>query len=363
MITLNAPRRILVVVTLRIGDVLLATPLIRSLRQAWPGAEIDVLVFEQTEGVLSGNPDIKRILTIARRPGFWKHLGLVTGLFRRYDLAVTTLMGDRPVLYTWLAGKVRLGVLDNSRRQRWKQRLLSGWAAFDNLGTHTVLMNLALADLLGIRRSHDIVAAWSNADEETAAGALPFDVRLESFAVLHPYPRFPYKMWRVEGWIELAQWLAANGIRPVLTGGKSPDELAYLDQLAHSMPAGTANMAGRLSLSQSAFLVSRARYYVGPDTALTHAAAALGTPTVALFGPSNPVKWGPWPRGHAQDRNPYQMKGEQRVGNVVLLQGRDECVPCMQEGCDRHPASPSACLQELETARVIAALQEFSQGA
>ena len=120
-------------------------------------------------------------------------------------------------------------------------------------------------------------------------------------------------------------------------------------------------MIGKLSLAESAFLISRAKYYVGPDTALTHMAAALGTPTVALFGPSNPVKWGPWPKGYEEYRNPYTMKGTQRVNNVVLVQGEGNCVPCMEEGCDRHNASLSDCLQNLPAARVITAIRDLSK--
>jgi heptosyltransferase-3 len=87
-------------------------------------------------------------------------------------------------------------------------------------------------------------------------------------------------------------------------------------------------------------------------------AAALGTPTIALFGPSNPVKWGPWPKGYEQYTNPYRMEGTQRVNNVV--QGAGDCVPCMHEGCDRHNASLSDCLQNLPVAKVIAAIRELS---
>ena len=85
----------------------------------------------------------------------------------------------------------------------------------------------------------------------------------------------------------------------------------------------------------------------------------LGTPTVALFGPSNAVKWGPWPKDYAEDRNPWGMRGTQRVNNVVLLQGEGDCVPCMLEGCDRHNDSLSECLQKLPAARAIDALREL----
>ena len=62
-----APHSVLVIVTRRIGDVLLTTPLIRTLKRAWPGAAIDVLVFEGTAGVLASNPDIRSVLAIAER--------------------------------------------------------------------------------------------------------------------------------------------------------------------------------------------------------------------------------------------------------------------------------------------------------
>lgn len=358
---LKAPSRILVVVTLRIGDVLLSTPVIRSLHLAWPQAKIDVLVFEHTEGILLRNPDIDRVITVPARPKFWQHLRLILSLFRRYDLALTTLLGDRPTLYTWFAGKTRIGMQDGSKKEHWKQYLLTRWANFEHVDSHTVLTNLGLVDLLGIKRSHEVVVAWNPSDEISVAGALPFEIGAETYAVLHMSPKFTYKMWQRDGWIELAKWLAENGIRSVLTGSSDPAELAYVEQIYRSMPSSTVSVIGKLSLAESAFLISRAKYYVGPDTALTHMAAALGTPTVALFGPSNPVKWGPWPKGYEEYRNPYRMKGTQHVNNVVLVQGEGDCVPCMEEGCDRHNASLSDCLQNLPVARVIAAIRDLSR--
>lgn len=357
---MNPPRKILVAVPLRIGDVLLATPLIRSLRQAWPQARLEVLVFENTEGILQRNPDIDRVITVPTRPRFWQHLRLVAGLFRRYDLAVTPLLGDRPTLYAWLAGKVSIGMQDGSDKERWKQRLLTKWAFFDRIDTHTVLTSLGIADQLGIPRSHEVVAAWSADDDAIVAGLLPFSPDAQSYAVLHLSPKFRYKMWKDENWVEVARWLETKGIRTVLTGSGAPDEMDYVDGIAGLMPPGTVNMAGKLSLAQSACLISRAKCYVGPDTAMTHVAAALGTSTVALFGPSNPVKWGPWPKGYVDDVNPYRMTGaHQRVNNTILLQGEGDCVPCMEEGCDRHNDSLSACLQNLPTRRVLDALQEL----
>ena len=345
-------KRILVVVTRRIGDVLLSTPLIRSLRHAFPESEIDVLVFEGTEGILMGNPDVNHVILINHRLKFGKHLAFLAKLWRRYDLAVSLIPGDRPTLYACIAGKKSIGLLIDSKEQSWKKKLLSRWVPFDNLNTHTVSMNLAIAKALGIEPCHEVVISWK---PEDAAPAFDFD---QPYAVLHVYPMYAYKMWKKEAWIELAQWLDRKGLRIVLTGGSNEAEVRYIADLLPRFPENTIDLSGKLSLGGVAHLLSHARAYVGPDTAVTHMAAASGIPTVALFGPSNPVKWGPWPKAYVGD-NPYMLRGTQRVGNVILLQGKEECVPCMEEGCERNVNSESACLQNLPANEAIAALEEL----
>src|SRR5579862_7618570 len=88
--------RVLVVVLRRLGDVLLTTPLIRSVKRAYPDASVDALVFAGTEGVLTGNPDLSAVLTISQRPGVGETLALMLRLLRRYDLALSAQTGDRP---------------------------------------------------------------------------------------------------------------------------------------------------------------------------------------------------------------------------------------------------------------------------
>jgi len=359
------PATILVVVTRRIGDVLLTTPLIRSLKNAWPDAQIDALVFKGTEGILSANPDIRDLTTIAARPSLGEHLGLLGKIWRRYDLAVSVIPGDRPTIYAWAAGKFRVGIVVAGTKHRWKQLLLNRWAPLDDLNTHTLLMNLKLADLLGIKPDHEVVVSWSDEDEKQARSLLPFDMETTPYALLHPYPMYAYKTWHRQGWLDLATWLDSQGMHIVLSGGNSAQELAYVHELATSMPSSVKsviNMAGKLSLGAVGFVASRAKIYVGPDTAVTHIAAAAGTPTVALYGPSNPVKWGPWPRsfrGSDGNANPFVMRGSQAVGNVALVQGNDprDCVPCLGEGCEKHINSLSDCLQHLPATRVIAAAE------
>ena len=353
---MTPPRTVLVVVTRRIGDVLLTTPLIRSLKEAWPNAAIDVLVFAGTEGVLVANPDIRRVITIAERPRLLQHLAQLWRIARRYDVALSAVPSDRPTLYAWLAGRWRAGLVIDERKHRWKTWLLQRWIPFDDLNTHTVLMHLALVSTLAIAPRFDVVAAWRPQDRPLLEQQVPFSL-VQPYVVLHLFPKFNYKMWNSIAWIETAGWLQAQGFHIVLTGGTDSAELEYVAKIARDI-GNAINLAGKLTLSQAAYLLAHARLYVGPDTALTHIAAALGVRVVALYGPSNPVKWGPWPAGYANAANPWRRHGSQRVNNVTLIQGQSACVPCLKEGCDRHIGSYSECLQQLPSARVITAISD-----
>ena len=105
-IELPARPRILVVALRRLGDVLLTTPLIRSLRRAWPDATIDALVFADTAGILAGNPDLNGVVAMPPRPTALQSLALAARLWRQYDLAISTQCGDRPTFFAFVAGRV-----------------------------------------------------------------------------------------------------------------------------------------------------------------------------------------------------------------------------------------------------------------
>jgi len=363
---LNLPipvNSILVVCPRRVGDVLFATPVVRSLKTTYSNAAIDMLVFEGTEGIVSANSDLRQVLTIAQRPRWREHLSLYKAIWRGYDLAVSVQASDRSTLYAWASGRVSIGILVQDRKSWWKRRVLDDWVALDNLGTHTVSMNTRLLDLLGVTTLPTPVIGWSKTDEEMIQSIFPSDGEQRTYVVLHVSPKFSYKQWTVSGWIELAQWLARRGLKVVVTAGDSEQDHAYAAKLFCSFPSESINLAGKISLPALGCLLSQATLYVGTDTAVTHMAAALGVPTVALFGPSNPIKWGPWPKNwSAASPSPWKFHGSQQQGNVFLLQGEGDCVPCLHEGCDRHVNSLSDCLQTLPASRVIeAARSMFAQ--
>lgn len=163
----------LVVCPRRIGDVLFATPVVRSLKSAYPGAAIDMLVFDGTEGIVSANPDVRKVLTISSRPGLKEHVSLYKAIWRRYDLAVSVQVSDRSTLYAWASAKVSVGIVVKEPNAWWKRQLLTDWVPLDNLGTHTLSMNLRLLDLLGVMPLATPVIGWSKTDEEMVRSVFP----------------------------------------------------------------------------------------------------------------------------------------------------------------------------------------------
>jgi heptosyltransferase-3 len=337
--------RVLVVTLRRIGDVLLTTPLIRSLRRAWPEATIDALVFADTAGILAGNPDLDNIVTIPPQPSAAQTLILGARLFRGYDLAVSTQSGDRPTGFAIAGGRACVAPVAANVNGRVKEALLTRCIAVTP-GLHRVEEMLRLADALGIARVPELVCPRVAETGERPAGP---------YAVIHAAPMFRYKQWTMSGWRELAGALTARGLNVIATGGPAEAERHYLDDVWNG--ARVTRRDGELTWSQLAGLLSQARVYIGPDTSVTHLAAASGCPTVALYGPTDPRLWGPWPVG-GMDQIWTAASTIQRRGNVWLVQNALPCMPCQLEGCERRLDSYSQCLDEMAPGQVIAAADQ-----
>src|SRR5688572_14206905 len=123
--TLPERPKILVIALRRLGDVLLTTSLVRSLRRGYPKARIDMLVFAGTEGILEGNPDVDMVVTVPMRATVGDSLALIRRIAGCYDLAVSTQTGDRPTLLAFAAAWQRIGFVPSTGQGLWwKKRVL-----------------------------------------------------------------------------------------------------------------------------------------------------------------------------------------------------------------------------------------------
>jgi heptosyltransferase III len=356
MIVLPPRARILVVTLRRLGDVLLTTPLIRSLKQAFPDATIEALVFAGTEGILAGNPDLAGVITMSPRAASGG-LALVRALWRQYDLAVSTQSGDRPTLFAWIAGRVSGGLVAPQGGTVWLKRMALDYPVAVNEARHRVEEVLELAAALEIPGVRQLVCP---------SGALRADLLPKGdYAVIHAGPMFRYKRWTVEGWRALAGALTERGLAVMATGGPSPEDRRYSDEVwacgARNAPA-VHRLDGVLTWPELARVIGRARVYIGPDTSVTHLAAATGVMTVALYGPTDPRRFGPWPVGGSGGA--WEAASTiQRRGNVWLVQNPLPCLPCQSEGCERRLDSYSRCLDQLSPRQVLAAVDQALAGA
>jgi heptosyltransferase-3 len=354
--------RILFVVPAQLGDVLLCTPAIHAARLRWPQARIEVLGFAGTLDLLEGNPDVNGLVEIRASAESNLKTKLLEALriWRRYDLALVARTGDRAHVAGWLAAPKRSVMLPGDGSGGWKRRAAQH-AEVEAAGIPIVLGNLAL------------LSPWVEAPTTLSLQApppLPLPASVEAAlrhpcVVVHVPSMWRYKQWPVEYFRSVVEGLLADGVQVVLTGSASANDQALI---APIRDAGTEpdliDVAGCLQLRQLRALLERADAYLGPDTSVTHLAAAVGLPVVAVFGPSRPDHFGPWPREHAPAQ-PWQQRAQrQQVGEIVVLQGPDRpdrphCVPCNGMGCERRSDSCSLCLERLAPERVLPELRRI----
>lgn len=351
-------RSVLVVVTRQIGDVLLTTPLIRLARERWPDATIDVLGIAGTLGMLRGNPDVSHLVEMPARPRVRDILRLARRIARRYDLALVADIGDRAHLIGWIAARQRSGVLPGENRSNWWKRRLLGHAVTSagDLGeTHVVTEKTALLD------PWQPPGAPVPAVVPPAPEALPpvLQARLApGYVVMHTPSMWPYKQWPLEHFRQLAGFLATAGRQVVLTGSMGAHDRACIAAMEGAAPPRLLLDAGALNFNQLSALLQGASLYIGPDTSVSHLAAACGTPVLAIFGPTNPQRWAPWPRGVSPVRF-MRRSPAQTAGNVTVMQSTLPCVPCGRAGCEDHRQSPTECLPGIEAGRVAAQVLEM----
>jgi len=369
------PKKVLFIATRQIGDVLVTTPLISKARELWPDAEFHFLGYRDKLEMLKGNPDITELIESSDRPRLPEYLSLFNRLFQRYDLAIVTQPSDRAYLYGLLAALRRVGVIGGhpqgvgdadrktERQNAWKKAICIHTVNVDYFKQHVIIEKLRLLEVF-YKNAKDLfskpIVVTPPKDESLTpviAGQLQ-----SPYVVVHPGPLTAYKRWPLAYWQTLITWLVSQGWQVVLSASPAKQDLQLNQDILSLLDENTRqkviDTAGKLSIPQAASLIRDALLYVGVDTSITHLAAACNTKTIALFGPTPPTNFGPWPNGFI-GTEPYALRARtQSNSNITILQGPGECVPCRKAGCDDHPNSLSECLDLLEPAQVITAIEQ-----
>jgi heptosyltransferase-3 len=351
-VPLESLSRALVVKLRHHGDVLLASSVLGALKAQAPRLEIDALVYDDTAPMLEGHPALARLHTVGRR---WRGLGPVARaaaewrLFaelrsRRYDLIVH--LSEQP-RGAWLARTLgaRYGVAPRqpARGAWWARSFSHLYPLVQNGRRHQVELNLDALRRIGAQPSVEqrrvAFVPGEPAERRVAALLAEHGVAPGTFIHVHPASRWRFKCWPAAKNAELIDRLAQAGRRAILTAAPDADELALVEDIVRRASSRPVNLAGQVSIKELGALSACARLFVGVDSMPMHLASAMGVPTVALFGPSGDIEWGPWNVAHR------------------VVTSNHPCRPCGYDGCGGGKLSE--CLTTVSVDQVFAAAQEL----
>ncbi len=336
--------RILVIQTAFLGDVVLTTPLLRELDRANPDATITVVTTPLGAATLAGLPFIDELIPFDKKEkdkglaGMWR---LIARLRReRFDLAIAAQRSGRTGLLVRASGaKTRVGF--EGAAGAWAYTVNARW----DPGRHAVHRYLALAGPCGSNPEaadpDPVLAILPQARERVAALLSEAGIdRGDGVVAIAPGSIWGTKRWTPEGFAAVAAGVRALGPMPVLVG--SPQEAELCNQIAALAGGGVPVLAGRTGIPDLAALCARASAVVTNDSGPGHVASAVGTPVVAIFGPTVPA-FGYTPYGTAN--------------RIVELDGLD-CRPCDRHGPQVCPLGHHRCMKDIEPAIVMRALSD-----
>ncbi|MDQ6656407.1 MAG: putative lipopolysaccharide heptosyltransferase III [Verrucomicrobiota bacterium] len=286
---------ILLIQLKRIGDLVLTTPAIAAVRQHFPSARISLVVAAGSRELLPAIAGIDRTF-IAR--GKISDAASWFGVARRkYDYCVDFTHSDRSAFLAVLSGARKRISFGHAELQSQVRALTYNVLVNAPLRSlHTVDYHLALLAPLGIHDAPPEVRLQLPPDaDEQAARALAQAHIHSDFVLLHPGSARIEKFWEPERWSRLVDWAARRGLACVVTGGTAELEQTHLAAIKAQaqIQSPLVDLSGKLSLLALAALIRRARLLVTVDSAPAHLAAAMQTPQVVLFGPTNPLHWRP----------------------------------------------------------------------
>ncbi len=340
-IRLDGAQRILLVKPSALGDVIHTLPVAATLRRRYPNIRLDWLVEEEAADLVRGHPAVAEVVVSGRRR--WlrqfrnpvqipRTLGEV-GRFavdlrrRRYD-AVLDLQGlFKSALYVLATGaSIRVGFAEG---REGAPRVLNHRVVAPPQPVHAVERYLALAAAVDatepVREFHIALGP-----EDLAAARSRFTAIPRPRVVLHPAARWRTKLWEVERWRELTASLLAEGMGVILTGSRQDEALAA--RIVNGLSPPPQSLVGRLTLKELVAVLRDVELMITVDSGPMHIAAAVGTPVVALFGPTDPLRTGP-------------------LGPGTVLRRELPCSPCLRLRC--QIADTYRCMRDLGVAEVL----------
>lgn len=339
------PERVLLIQLGDIGDIVLSFPCARALRERFPQAHITMAVRPKAGDLTTCSPHVDETLWVDdQKKPFKERLSSQFSFFkklrrRRYDLVIDLKTGTRGALLGYLSGAPRLAGFFTTSEPFWRNWLFTDLASpFEPENNHISHYYSNLLKDFGFT----ITYPWPEM-------RVPDDVarriarRLSHhgakdnrpLVAIQPFSLWRYKEWGDEKFIALSREIVAATKGTIVLVG-SPEEQQRAEAMALQSSKGVFSWAGKTTLAELAGLLARSDLFIGVDSAGMHVAAALGTATVTIFGPSSASDWAP-------------------RGDIHTSVTPDwPCTPCFQKGC--RNSGISECLLGLPVGTVFEAV-------
>jgi heptosyltransferase-3 len=332
-----------------IGDIVWSTPTFRAVNEVYPHANVSVLVREGFGSLLEADPGIHKIFEVKRYgknlvEKILGQLSLIVNLRKEhFDLAFDLRSDDRGAYMALLSGaKIRAAML--YRHIRWRNYFFTHLADPSPATKRTfgaAEQSLQIVREFGIDTKDTTPRLWvsENIDEKSRRIMEDEGMKIDGrFISVNPFSRWQYKEWPHENWADIINWLQEElGISIAIVG--SADERSKSEYIAGLCRGNVYNLTGKTTLSELAGVLRYSFLHVGVDSAAPHIAAAVGTPTITIYGPSDWKEWAPQGKMH-------------RVVTPDL-----QCSPCHKKGCDG--SGISRCLMELKIDRIKKIIEDF----
>ena len=331
-------KRVLVVRLRSIGDTVLATPSLFALKRFLPHAQVDILVEDWVAPLLADHPHVDNVLAL-ERGGFMSRVKAARELrAERYDVVYNLHGGTTATFLTRASGaRHRVGFKTYQYANLHTDLVPSPLLLWGQQKTHSVEQQLALLGWTGVPVSDRprtqlgiSPRAMESVNQQLAAAGLAD----RQIALIHPAAAFETKRWATENFARVAEFVAERGLAPVAIA--APHEAQLVNDLLSE--ASVKILSLDLSLPEVTALAARSKLFAGNDSGIAHIAAAVGTPSVVIFGSSNIAHWRPWNRAKAE---------------VVFEEL--PCQPCHGYFCEKF--SQPECILRVPVERVAAAIE------
>ena len=330
-------RKVLLVRLRSIGDTVLATPSLFALKRFLPNAQVDILVEDWVAPVLDNHPHVDNVIVL-ERGGFMTRARVARELrAANYDVVYNLHGGTTATFLTRATGaRHRVGFKSYQYGQLHNHQAPSPLLIWEQQKTHSVEQQLALLGWTGVPvtdRPRTSLGISPKAAETVDRLLNENGLSNQNIALIHPAAAFATKQWAAQNFARVVEFLEERGFTSVAIA--APNEQALLEQLRSESSVDVVTFA--LSLPEVTALAARSQLFVGNDSGIAHIAAAVGTPSVVVFGSSNIAHWRPW------NTAPAEVVFEEMP-----------CQPCHGYFCEQF-AQPE-CILRVPVVRVTAAI-------